>query len=507
MPVKAAVETQERRDLYNSLCPWTLRVLVLLPALLIPTAAGALQAQKKVSTVEDARIYREAMVWFKKAEAMIGTPKENSTEQAELFQKALQIKPDFLEAHFDLGLIYANQKKMKDAVKEFETVLKLEPNFEPPNSADIHYLLASGYRDLGETDAAINALQQGLKRKPKDMQLLKALAYLQLGRTDENAAADTLRKILDITPTDVEARINLALLLQKGNETEEATANYRDALKVDANNFVAHYNLALIYLQQRNNSQAVEELEAANKINPDNGEVLERLGDAYAFQKLHQKAAAAYQAALAKAPNRSAILSKLGFSLASLNRTSEAISALEGSIRLNPQNADAYFLLGDLYSDAKRNEEAIAAYGNSLKLNSKQKEVHYNLGTLYAEQKQFQEAVVELKTAVEIDPAYAAAWSNLALVAEHLGMDKEAIEAHEKVIALGKGQGQNFFRLGLLYLKGNQPDSAIAAFGKAIELEPDKYRHVLNEELKKVHSVLDPIRYQERFTKLLRPPQ
>ena len=51
----------------------------------------------RVRTVQDARIYREAMVWFKKAEALIGTPKENSDEQAELFQKAIQIMPDFVE--------------------------------------------------------------------------------------------------------------------------------------------------------------------------------------------------------------------------------------------------------------------------------------------------------------------------------------------------------------------------------------------------------------------------
>jgi len=91
-------------------------------------------------------------------------------------------------------------------------------------------------------------------------------------------------------------------------------------------------------------------------------------------------------------------------------------------------------------------------------------------------------------------------------VSERLGLDREALQAHEKVISLGKGQAQNYFRLGFLYLKNNQPDIAISAFAKAIELEPDRYRQVLKEELKKVHSVLDPIRYTDGFTKLLREP-
>jgi hypothetical protein len=60
---------------------------------------------QKIPKAGDVKAYQEAMAWFKKAEAMIGTPKENSQEQADLFKKALGIKPDFIEAHFNLGLI------------------------------------------------------------------------------------------------------------------------------------------------------------------------------------------------------------------------------------------------------------------------------------------------------------------------------------------------------------------------------------------------------------------
>jgi tetratricopeptide (TPR) repeat protein len=140
----------------------------------------------------------------------------------------------------------------------------------------------------------------------------------------------------------------------------------------------------------------------------------------------------------------------------------------------------------------------------SLEINPKQMDVRYNLGTLYAEQNRLQEALAELKEAARLDPDYAPAWSNLALVAEKLELDSEAIEAHEKLIALGKGQAVNYFHIGVLYAKGNQPDPAIAALTKAVELEPQKYRALLNEELKKVHSVLDSIRYKPDFTKLLK---
>jgi hypothetical protein len=47
------------------------------------------------------------------------------------------------------------------------------------------------------------------------------------------------------------------------------------------------------------------------------------------------------------------------------------------------------------------------------------------------------------------------------------------------------------------------PDPAIVSFAKAIQLEPDKYRQILREELKNVHSVLDSVRYKESFVRLL----
>ena len=464
-------------------------------------AAQADSVKKKVNPVEEAKTFREAMDWFKKAEAMIGTPSENSEEQAELFRKAIQAKPDFVEAHYNLGLVYANQKKMKEAAGEFETVLRIEPKFDQ----GIHYLLATTYQEDGNYPAAIAALEKGLLIDPKDPKLVRSLAYLQYNSKNDAAAVQTLQRLLEIDPTDVSAHIDLALLFQKNNEFEKAVEHFQEALNKDPGNYAAHYNLAIIYMRQKKSSEAASEFESANKIRPGNAELLEKLGDVYSYQQQHEKAAAAYRAALDKVTDRGAVFAKLGFSLANLNQPGEAVTALESAVQLNARNADVLFLLGDLYSDLKRFDDAMTAYKKSLEINPKQKEVHYNLGTLYAEQNRFGDAIAELKIAVQLDPKYSQAWANMALVAEKLELDREAIEAHEKVVSLGKGQALNFFHLGVLYAKIGQAELAIAALARAIEIEPDRYRAILREELKKVHSVLDSVRYQESFIKLLGP--
>jgi tetratricopeptide (TPR) repeat protein len=480
-------------------CLLMLWMVLFIAVFSLPAQSKTAPKAKTPTALEEARSFRDAMELFKKAEAMIGTPDENSEAQADLFRQVIKLKPDFLEAHYNLGLIYANQRKMKEAIEEIETVLKLEPKFDP----DIYYILATAYQESGNPASAIKALEEGLRRKSDDLKFLKALAYLQFDEKVDAAAIENLQKILALDPQDTTAHIDLALLFQRNGQTDKAAEHFKAASISDPQNFSIHYNLALIYMRQKKNAEAAVELEAANKIQPGNADLLEKLGDAYAFQQQHPKAVNAYRAALEKVKNRSSIYAKLGFSLANLNRNEEAVAALENAVRLDAKNPEVYFLLGDLYEDLKRLDDAIGAYKHSLEINPSQKTVHYNLGTLYAGQNLLKEAMDEFKKAIQLDPNYAAAWSNVGLVAEKLELDKEAIEAHEKVLTLGKGQAVNYFHLGILYAKSNQPDPSIAAFTRAIEMEPEKYRAVLKEELKKVHSVLDPIRYKEGFTKLL----
>lgn len=473
-------------------------ILILL-AVTYPCAAA--QAQK-VPTVQDVKAYGEARDWFRKAEAMIGTAKENTEEQADLFRKAIAIMPGFIEAHFNLGLILIHQTKTQGAAEEFEAVRRINPDFEA-NGESIQQLLGMVYRELGKNAEAIAVLQEGLKKKPKDIGMLRALAYLQVHEPKDTEAVPTLQAILDIDPLDADARVNLAILLQKLRRNDEAAENYRLVIESHPDDFNAHFNLAILLMSQGKVQDAIGEFERADKISPGNEELLERLGDAYMSQDSLEKAAQSFQAAAQKTPDRAVLFSKLAFALARLKRTPEAAEALERSVRLDPGSADAFYLLGDLYSELKRYDESVVAYNRSLKLNPKQKEVHYNLGTLYAESKLYREARGELKAALELDPEYAAAWSNLAVVSERLELDKEAIEANEKVVTLGKASAGNYFRLGILYAKSNQADPSIANFAKAIQLEPDKYRQILREELKNVHSILDAVRYKDAFIRLI----
>lgn len=69
------------------------------------------------------------------------TLKSSSTAIIESqLKRAIEINPKLAEAHFQLGVVYANSNDYSDAVKELENVVRLDPN-----NAEAHYRLSQAY--------------------------------------------------------------------------------------------------------------------------------------------------------------------------------------------------------------------------------------------------------------------------------------------------------------------------------------------------------------------------
>jgi tetratricopeptide (TPR) repeat protein len=78
--------------------------------------------------------------------------------------------------------------------------------------------------------------------------------------------------------------------------------------------------------------------------------------------------------------------------------------------------ADAFCNLGIIESQKGNTMKAFDCFTTSLKHDPRHSEAHYNLGNLYFELNDFRLAQVHFEMAGEIDPSFANAWFNLALV-------------------------------------------------------------------------------------------
>ena len=78
--------------------------------------------------------------------------------------------------------------------------------------------------------------------------------------------------------------------------------------------------------------------------------------------------------------------------------------------------ADAYCNLGIIESQNGNTTRAFDCFTTSLKHNPRHSEAHYNLGNLYFELNDFRLAQIHYEMAGEVDPSFANAYFNLALV-------------------------------------------------------------------------------------------
>lgn len=77
-----------------------------------------------------------------------------------LLKKSIALRPGYAAAHFQLGLLYSDQKRSADAIRELKEAARLNPELKP-----VHYRLALLYKETGQTELSRRELEvfQSLK--------------------------------------------------------------------------------------------------------------------------------------------------------------------------------------------------------------------------------------------------------------------------------------------------------------------------------------------------------
>ncbi len=95
-------------------------------------------------------------------------------------EQAVMIHPDFLPAHFNLGVVYKNLERYEDAREEFKEVLRLDPS---QNGALLQ--IGQTYEAQGFYDDAESVYQELEEKFPDDPRIQEALSQLQQERYEE----------------------------------------------------------------------------------------------------------------------------------------------------------------------------------------------------------------------------------------------------------------------------------------------------------------------------------
>jgi tetratricopeptide (TPR) repeat protein len=120
---------------------------------------------------------RSSEEWFEIALAAEGNP-ETVGDAVEAYQRVIEISPDWVEAHINLGVALYHQRRLEDAQRSFLAAIALDPA-----NAICRYNLGCVYEEAGKIDEAIENLRCAIRAMPNhaDAHFNLALAYEKKG--------------------------------------------------------------------------------------------------------------------------------------------------------------------------------------------------------------------------------------------------------------------------------------------------------------------------------------
>lgn len=296
-----------------------------------------IKENQKDEVVEALGIKREALDLFDAATADLGKVPPDLSGAEEKLEKALATSPDFLEAQYNLGVVYENRGKyeeaieayrkaqeqdrlnthtvkillaigraqslaghLEDSIKSFEQVERLEPE-----NIDILNSLAAATLKAEKLDESLAYIKRVLREDNENITALNTLGQIYMAKDNRSMAKYVFRKAIRVSigaiTTDEEAQAEPALLVL----TDKAkNPKMNKGLTADLLN-----NLGLIYMREEEVPLAVVNFTAASKLDDKDVESRLNLGAIFLRYLNYDGAKEAFGVALKSAPgNCTAVL-------------------------------------------------------------------------------------------------------------------------------------------------------------------------------------------------------
>ncbi len=302
-------------------------------------------------------------------------PSPQALERAfELAQRAVTLDDSLPVAHRLLGDLYLLKKQHEQAIAEAERAIALDPN-DASGYATLGFILNS----MGKPEKAIELLEKAMRLHPHfpfGYVFQLGVAYRLTGRYDE--AISTQKKVLTRNANFLLAYTELTAnylwqwirqwkqypqALEKAYEMAEKTISLNDSLPR------AHNLLGRVYLFKKQHEKAINEAERAIALDPNNAEAYLTMGHILNYAGRPEEATDLLEKAMGLSPPYPVFyLFQLGHSYRLTGRYEDAIAIQKRILTYDPDFMDTHFELAILYSESGREEEARAEVSEFLRL-------------------------------------------------------------------------------------------------------------------------------------------
>src|SRR5262245_47428854 len=122
-------------------------------------------------------------------------------EAISALQRAVELKPEYTEAHYNLAAVYRVLGNLDAALEEYRRAAALNPAF-----ASAHIDIGSVLREQREYEQAERSLRTALALQPDSPEALLELGNVLKVLGDWRSATETLRRAVNLDPGHARAR-------------------------------------------------------------------------------------------------------------------------------------------------------------------------------------------------------------------------------------------------------------------------------------------------------------
>ncbi|MFQ5790759.1 MAG: tetratricopeptide repeat protein [Acidobacteriota bacterium] len=340
------------------------------------------------------------------------------------FEQIAKGQPGELRALLPLGVLYARNERLREALDTLKRALALDGN-----SYEVHHYLGVTYGKLSQWEIAFRHLDRALEINPRHVPSIHEKAMLYSQRDELSTALELFLIALEAAPDDPMLHFGIGEIYAYQNAPGKAEKEFQEALRINPKLHPAYHHYGRLLLRAGRYEEAVEKLTRAVELDPRHAESHDQLAQAH--EALHQteKARQHYHQAIELDPLLANAFLHYGNFLMrrgdrregqellrqfhELRAVEEKTRRLKAEVGFHPDDVQAKEKLSEHLIANQRYEEALRNAREFLASDPQVAEHYFLLGRAYLAMDRFMEAIRVLKEGLQLAPSSAEAHRNL----------------------------------------------------------------------------------------------
>jgi len=420
------------------------------------------------------------------------------------FSNAVQVDPNFAQAHYELGATLLKLQDFSHAYGELSRAVELDPNIYAAH-ADLANLLIASRQPAGLKQARIH-LDLLREKQPNSPETHEAWSNYDAAQDKIPDALQEMQKAIDADPARSDSYLNMALLQMRANQPDQAEINFKKAAEIAPNSMNAQLALGGFY-QSRNRFPEAEQqfrkaistdvkdpapraalvrlmmaegkrgevetfLKETKAAFPGNSEGYRMLGDYYFATGDLDKATAEYGSLFNDHP-RDLLVKKNYIQLLILkNRLDDATKLNDQILKASPHDVEGLVYRGQIQLRQGNTSGAVSTLQEALRNDPDNAVAHYQLGIAYYQQHDDDHAQAEWHEAVRLKPDMTEAQQGLAQVQLRRGDTEGLLQTAQQLINAQPPAAEGFLMRAIVEISRQKFNDAESDLRKAMELAP-----------------------------------